>query len=187
MEQREEMDLRLCDAVWQRVAPDLNPYPEVRAAALEQQPPCAAMEPERACTSHADAMTADTLGTAVEEELTARRAYLAHGRCAGGNVGRTLQQLAYDSGQHACRLRSLYYVLAGECYRPFAVCGQAEILSLCQFLRRRYQMEVEAARRYDGWADGVEDACMASTLRQMADDERCHAATLLSLLERTLA
>ena len=183
MEQREEMDLQRCDAVWQRVAPDLNPYPEVRAAAMTPETPCAAMAAEREVRRCADDMTPEALAAAVEEELAARRAYLAHARCAGGTTGRSLMALASDSARHACRLRSLYFLLTGECYRPFAVCGQAEILSLCQFLRRKYRMAVEAAAQFDGWADGMEDGCMASALRSMADDKRCQAAALMGLLE----
>ena len=184
MEQREEMDLRRCDAVWQRVAPELDPYPEVRAAALAQETPCAAAEARREMARYDDdALTPEALSAAVEEELTARRAYLGHARCAGGTTGRALMQLASDSARHACRLRSLYFLLTGECYQPFSVCGQAEILSLCQFLRRKYQMAVEAAAQFDGWADGMEDNCMASTMHSMAYDKRCQAATLMGLLE----
>jgi hypothetical protein len=186
MEQREEMDLRRCDAVWQRVAPDLNPYPEVRAAALAPETPCAATEAERGVRQRGDSLTPEALTAAVEEELAARRAYLAHARCAGGPAGRALMQLASDSAGHACRLRSLYFLLTGQCYRPFSVCGQAEILSLCQFLRRRYQLAVESASQYDNWADGMEDGCMASNMRAMADDKRCQATTLMSLLESLL-
>lgn len=183
MEQREEMDLQRCDAVWQRVAPDLNPYPEVRAAALAPVTPCGA---EAARQDRENALTPEGLAAAVEEELTARRAYLAHARCAGGAAGRALMQLASDSARHACRLRSLYFLLTGECYRPFSVCGQAEILSLCQFLRRRYQMALETAGLFDGWADGMEDSCMASVMHGMADDKRCQAAALMDLLESRL-
>ena len=183
MEQREEMDLQRCDAVWQRVAPDLNPYPEVRAAALTQETPCAAMAAEREARRCTDDLTPDTLAAAVEEELAARRAYLAHARCAGGTTGRALMALASDSARHACRMRSLYFLLTGECHQPFSVCGQAEILSLCQFLRRRYQMAVESAAMLDSWADGMDDGCMAFNLRTMADEKRCQAATLMGLLE----
>ena len=185
MEQREEMDLRRCDQVWQRVAPELNPYPEIRAAAAGETP-CAAAAQQREEPGCSAEVTPKAIAAAVEDELAARRAYLAHARCAGGAAGRTLNQLASDSGRHACRLRSLYFLLTGACYRPFAVCGQAEILSLCRFLRRRYQMEAEAARLYDGWADSMSDEGMASVMRQMADDERRHAAALLEVLESRL-
>lgn len=180
MEQREEMDLRRCDAVWQRVSPDLNPYPEVRAAAQRRETTCAAAEAEWKAE---DSLTPEALAAAVEEELAARRAYMAHARCAGGGTGRALMQLASDSARHACRLRSLYFLLTGEYYQPYSVCGQAEILSLCQFLRLRYQMAVAAAEQFDDWADGMEDGCMASTMRGLADDKRCQAATLMGLLE----
>lgn len=183
MEQREELDPRRCDAVWQRVAPDLNPYPEVRAAALEQ--PRTAAEAKREEGQYA-AVTPEMLAAAVEDALSARRAYLAHARAAGGSAGRALAQLASDSARHACRLRGLYYLLTGRCYRPFAVCGQAEILGLCPFLRRRYQLAVETAARYDGWAETMADGCMASAVRGMADGMRCQAATLMGLLESRL-
>ena len=32
MEKMEHMDPQRCDRIWQRVSPELDPYPEVRAA-----------------------------------------------------------------------------------------------------------------------------------------------------------
>ena len=35
MEKMEHMDPQRCDRIWQRVSPELDPYPEVRAACRE--------------------------------------------------------------------------------------------------------------------------------------------------------
>ena len=97
-------------------------------------------------------------------------------------------QMASEDGRHACRLRSLYYLLTGECWESERGCGcVGETMSLCRFLRQRYQMETTAADRYESWADGMEDECMASMLRQLAEDDRCHAATVMRLLENRLS
>lgn len=180
MDYHEEMDYQRCDQVWQRVAPDLDPYPEIRAMAAPE--PVGEM-----CPLKKGMMPMDQLRKAIEGELTARRAYLSHARCAGGSVGRTLMQMASEDGQHACRLKSLYYLLTGECWEQERDCGCADTMSLCRFLRQRYQMEMTAADRYEDWADAMEDECMASMLRQLAEDDRCHAATVMRLLENRLS
>ena len=180
MDYHEEMDYQLCNQVWQRVAPELDPYPEVRSAAAEPA--------GESCRLQKGMMPMEQLRMAIEGELTARRAYLAHARCAGGSVGRTLMQMAEEDGRHACRLKSLYYLLTGECWGSERGCGcVGETMSLCRFLRQRYQMETTAADRYESWADGMEDECMASMLRQLAEDDRCHAATVMRLLENRLS
>ena len=180
MDYHEEMDYQLCDRVWQRVAPELDPYPEIRAAA--------AAEPAgETCPVRRGMLPMEQLRKAIEGELTAHRAYMVHARCAGGSVGRTLMQMASEDGRHACRLKSLYYLLTGECWEPERGCGCAgETMSLCRFLRQRYQMEMTAADRYEDWADAMEDPCMADLLRQLAEDDRCHAATVMRLLENRL-
>ena len=35
MEKMDHMDPQRCDRIWQRVSPELDPYPEVRAACRE--------------------------------------------------------------------------------------------------------------------------------------------------------
>ena len=49
MEKMEHMDPQRCDRIWQRVSPELDPYPEVRAACREpSREPGAGDIPERA-------------------------------------------------------------------------------------------------------------------------------------------
>ena len=48
MEKMEHMDPQRCDRIWQRVSPELDPYPEVRAACREpSREPGAGDIPER--------------------------------------------------------------------------------------------------------------------------------------------
>ena len=48
MEKMEHMDPQRCDRIWQRVSPELDPYPEVRAACREpSREPGAENIPER--------------------------------------------------------------------------------------------------------------------------------------------
>lgn len=177
MEYHKETDYRRWDEVWRRVAPELDPYPEVRAALTEGE----------TCPLQQGMMPVGQLDAAIREELEAQRAYAAHARCAGGGAGRALMQMASEDGRHACRLKSLYYLLTGECWTPENGCGRIETVSLCRFLRQRYQMEMTAAARYEDWADAMEDECVVSMLRQVAEEDRRHAATALELLENLLA
>ncbi|MBQ6116514.1 MAG: hypothetical protein IJL08_04215 [Oscillospiraceae bacterium] len=173
MERREELDPARCAAVWKRVAPELDPYPEARGS-RETKPPGG---------GGAEA----ALREALEEALAARRDYLARARSVGGAAGRTLEELARGSGQQLRRLRGLCYLLTGERWQPREAPAPAEAAGLCAFLRSRYGAEAKAAARYEAWAGETEDPCLAAVLRRLAEDSRSRAATVLQLLENRLA
>ena len=100
MEKREHMDPQRCDRIWQRVSPELDPYPEVRAACREpSREPGAGNIPERtgaAAVPAAPEIPAESgcclagraMGSIrliqdfIEDELADRRAYLAYAACA---------------------------------------------------------------------------------------------------------
>ena len=165
------------DRVWQRVAPELDPYPAVRQAAAEEPAACPTAAPG----------AEKTVAAFIDGELSARRAYLAARRCAPTAAARrTLQQLAEEEGAHARRLMGLYYILTGRCYRSRLCAAVAEGLPWCQLLRLRWQEVCCAAEGYDRAADRMTDGCLRGILLQLAEDERRHAAALLRLLEGNL-
>ena len=157
------------DRVWQRVAPELDPYPEARA--MMPVP-----EPEAVCTV-SRTVDADMIAGMIDSELAARRAYQMAQRCAPTAAARrVLHQLAEEEGAHARRLMGLYYMCAVS----------VESLPWCQLLRLRYQEACCACESYRQAAEWAEDGCLRGVLLQMSADECRHAGMLLRLLEGNL-
>lgn len=140
MEKMEHMDPQRCDRIWQRVSPELDPYPEVRAACREpSREPGAENIPERTGAAAVPAapeipaepaesgccLAGRAMGSIrliqdfIEDELADRRAYLAYAACAPNVAARRLlRQLAGEEGSHARRLMGVYYLVTGCCYQP---------------------------------------------------------------------
>ena len=174
MERREAPDPERCAAVWRRVAPDLDPYPEERGGRSEAVSDDASFE--------------EALSAALEEARSSRRAYLLWSRRAGGAAGRVRAELARGSEGQLRRLRGLYYLLTGVCWQPrTADRAPAETGGLCAFLRRQYGAETAGAARYETWVRKAEDPCLASAAEQLAQESRGRAAAVLQLLENRLA
>ena len=165
------------DRVWQRVSPELDPYPEVRRESGEVPAPvCAAPR----------SVDADTIAGFIDQALTTRRAYLSARRCAPTAARRMLYQLAEEAGTHARRLMGLYYILTGRCYQSKLCAVSAENLPWCQLLRLRYQEACFACESYRQAAETAGDGCMRAILQQLSADACRHAGVLLQLLEGNL-
>ena len=88
------------DRVWQRVAPELDPYPEVRAAMAPAVPEC--------CSVQRGREEGALLGSLIDHELADRCAYLAAVRCAPNpSAAQVLRRIADEEGAHARRLMGL--------------------------------------------------------------------------------
>lgn len=134
------MDPQRCDRIWQRVSPELDPYPEVRAACREpSREPGAENIPERtgaaAVRLHGDTggalaesgccLAGRAMGSIrliqdfIEDELADRRTYLAYTACAPNVAARRLlRQLAGEEGSHARRLMGVYYLVTAAAISP---------------------------------------------------------------------
>ena len=166
--------------IWQRVAPELDPYPEVRAglSAMAEEPRCemAAQMPD----------TGET-GELIELVQAIRRSYLLLARCAPHALGRrVLRQLAEEKAGQLRRLMSVYYVLTGECYHCAVPAGGEENLPWCQALRRRYLEETALAGQYQRAAQQLADGCLQRVLLRLGEETCRSAGQLLHLLEGNL-
>lgn len=175
-------DYRKYDRVWKRVAPDLNPYPDVRAE-TETQEDTPAGEMCRMAGEASD--PAARLAEFIDGELSDRCAYLTYARCAPGYARRRLQQMAAEEERHARRLMTVYYLATGECYQPAVPACQMSGMPWCPLLRQLYQQENDSARRYERELVEMEDSCLREIFSELAADERCHARQILQLLEKT--
>nr|WP_326126176.1 ferritin-like domain-containing protein [uncultured Oscillibacter sp.] len=196
----EVYDFRRYDRVWQRVAPDLEPYPGVNAAAApapqpqaapagqlarqESQLPGASQDP--CCMGSAAAEMLEVLTGFIEEELEDRRYYLAMSRQAPAWARQRLRDIAADEGAHARRLMAAHYLITGQCYRPAIAGGAVTIGRWCPALRERYHMEACNGMNYARSADGTTDPCLAKLLNELSEDEYRHAGELMAMLERSI-
>ena len=206
MEKMEHMDPQRCDRIWQRVSPELDPYPEVRAACREpSREPGAGNIPERTGAAAVPAapeipaepaesgccLAGRAMGSIrlvqdfIEDELADRRAYLAYAACAPNVAARRLlRQLAGEEGSHARRLMGVYYLVTGCCYQARLQGGRVESLPWREVLRTRYHAETCGGLRYAQAAEATEDVCLREIWEELSAAEYRHARQLLSLLEQ---
>lgn len=211
----EVYDFRKYDRVWQRVAPDLEPYPGVQTAATVQ-PAAASRPPARSGTGAAQGQPASAgalarqesqlpgasqdpccMGSAaaemlevltgfIEESLSDRRSLLALSRRAPTWARQTLRDMAAEEESHARRLMAVHYLITGQCYRPFVAGGPVRVGQWCPALREQYHMEACNGFNYARAADGTTDPCLAKLLNEFSEDEYRHARELMALLERAI-
>ena len=197
----EVYDFRRYDRVWQRVAPDLEPYPGGNTAVPVQQPqvepepvpalarqesqlPGAAQNP--CCMGSAAAEMLEVLTGFIEEELADRRYFLAMSRQAPSWARQRLRDMAAEEGAHARRLMAAYYLITGECSRPAIDSGAVSVGRWCPALRERYHIEACSGMNYARSADGTTDPCLAKLLNELSADEYRHAEELMAMLERAI-
>lgn len=210
--QTERYDYRRYDRIWQRVAPGLDPYPNVRTAAqaedTEATQPSQAAQPNGStaltpaqvrqesqlpgaelnpcCMGSAAAEMLEVLTGYIEEELDDRRYYLALMRCAPAWARQILHTIADSEGSHAKRLMAVYYLITGQCYRPNVACGAVPVERWCPALRRRFHEEVCSGMNYARSAEGTTDICLQRIFQELSADEYHHADLVSKLLERSL-
>ena len=155
-------DYARCSQIWQRVAPDLDPYPSDSPAPL----PAAPSPPT------CPAMQLELLRRFIAGELESRCAFLRCARCAPSAAAR--------------RLQSVHYLLTGSCFPPPAVQVTAP-LPWREALRTRWYAARCAALAYRRAAEETEDETLAAVFRALADDEARRADRILQLLEQSLA
>ncbi|MDO4315649.1 MAG: ferritin-like domain-containing protein [Oscillospiraceae bacterium] len=212
----EAYDYRQYDRIWQRVAPNLEPYPAVRSAEgaavpamAEQAPPPGVSAPgvsapgapaapetpegqlpgaemNPCCMGSAAAEMLEVLTGFIEEELSDRRYFLAMIRQAPSWARQRLREIANEQGGRAKRLMAVYYLITGECYRPAISTERIYVGRWCAALRERYHAEACNGLNYARAADGTTDPCLAKLLNDLSADAYRRAEELLRMLERSL-
>ena len=200
----ETYDFRKYDQIWQRVAPNLEPYPDLREPAV----PAAAPLTSGAAASGGQAVTAEEvlpgaekdpccMGTAareeveviegfIEAELADRRVYQALAQRAPASARRTMRDLANASGAAAKRLLTVRYLITGACYRPAVARGRIPFGDWCSTLRERYHVEACNGMNYLRAGEETTDPCLGRLLKELGEASYRQADALMALLERAL-
>lgn len=202
----EVYDFRCYDQVWQRVGPQMEPYPASTTGQAEEpqiaaahQPPTAevlsASEPEtqlpgaiaNPCCMGTEAQAMlRVLEGFIEEELEDQRWFAVLTRQAPAWARQQLREIARREGHHAHRLMAVYYLITGSFYRPAVSSGRICIDHWCAALREGYHKSACNALNYQRAADGTADVCLAALFRALSGEEFHHADMLMHILERTL-
>ena len=199
----ETYDFRKYDQIWQRVAPNLEPYPDLQkegaapaavpaSGAAASQPAAPAMETlpgaeENPCCMGTAAQ--EELGVIegfIEVELADRRTYLAFARQAPSFARGAMRDLANVSGAAAKRLMTAYYLITGTCYRPAVASGRIPMGSWCPALRERYHVEACNGMNYLRAGEETTDPCLGRLLKALGEESYRQADQLMALLERAL-
>ena len=170
-----EMDYRACDRIWQRVSPELNPYPEVRSA----QSPC--------CMGDAAQGETDVLRGFLRDELADAQTYRHLAACAPSREGcRLMRRLAEDAAARVKTLQATHYLITGGTYDVTVVLPPQSRLRWCDRLRERYHAAACAGLNYARAAEETTDVCLKKLLARLSEDAYRTAEQLRRALERAL-
>lgn len=201
-------DYRQYDRVWQRVAPNLEPYPKMEVPAMaklpgqptpetnqtseaapttqipEEQLPGAQADP--CCMRSAAEDMLPVIEGFIEVELSDRRYYTAFARQAPSWARQQLRELSAAAGARAKRLMAVYYLTTGRCYQASISAERIFIGQWCSALRERYHVEACNAMNYLRAADGTTDPCLERLLNELGEESYHNSNKIMALLERAL-
>lgn len=207
-------DYRLYDRIWQRVSPDLDPYPEVRAAAQAEEEsapggtapqspavPAAASGGQTAarlaqlpgaelnpcCMGTEAQQSIDVLGGYIDEELGERQQCLLLARRVKNRQAAALfRAFAAEKLEAARRLQAAYFLITGSCYKSSILVEPAQWSDLCHALRTCYHQEACNGFNYQRSADEAVDQCLQKLLTELAQQSYRRADRVLELLGQVL-
>lgn len=208
-------DYRIYDRIWQRVSPDLNPYPDVRAAAdagdtavpapQEQIPAPAApavpvpaqegggetelpgAERNPCCMGTEAQESLEVLEGFIEEELAERRCCLAMAcRFRNQSAVKLFRRIAAEKQAAARELGSAYYLITGSCYTPAISVEHLQWAGLAEALRSCYHQEACNGFNYQRAADETTDPCLEKLFARLGGQSYRRAEEIMALLARLL-
>lgn len=189
-----EADYQKYDQIWQRVSPELNPYPEARAAREQaaraeeaQLLTLPGAERDPCCMGSAAQADLEVIEGFLRDELADAQTYrylAAHAPTAEGK--RVMRQIAADEAGHVRTLRAVYYLITGETYAVTVVLPPQPKLPWRDRLRARYHEEACGGFNYARAAEETTDVCLKEIFDRLSQDEYRHAAQMRGLLEKAL-
>ncbi len=200
-------DYRMYDKIWQRVSPELNPYPEVRARSaaaaeggdgagsgentanmslgrLEQLP---GAEANPCCMGSAAMDSLAVVEGFIEDELAGRRLFLRlANRAPGARAAKLLRQIAARKERHMRHLMAAYYLITGKCYVQSVQVPAPAADGFCAALRSAYHEEACTGFNYLRAADATADTCLQKLFHDMGEEAYRSAEQLLRLLSQSM-
>jgi len=200
-----DYDYRMYDRIWQRVSPDLTPYPELRKEhgtpmeSLAQSVPAAAenndgnlgslpgADLDPCCMGTQAQESVTVLAGFIDEELAESRWFrLLSQRLRQTRAQKLLQRHAAEKLSAAKQLRAAYYLITGSCHVSAITVEPMQWQGLCQALRFCYHQEACNGLNYQRAGDETTDPCLQKLFHQLAKQSYCRAEELLTLLSTFL-
>ncbi len=187
-------DAHLYDQIWQRVSPELDPYP------APQDPPGAALQPaasadgrgldslpgaetDPCCMGSLAQPSTGVLAGCIDEELSVRRSYLLLNRQAQPeNVRQLLRRMIQERSAAVRQLKAAYYLITGSCHSPVITMEQPRWRCLPEALRACYHQEACSGFNYQRASDEAEDLCLQKLFAQLSRQAYRRADDVLALL-----
>ena len=190
-------DYRQYDRIWQRVAPNLNPYPQVRQESgggdgdagggagtgedLEHLPGAQA---DPCCMGSAAMDSLQVVAGFIEDERAGRQFLLDFAsRVSQPWIARPLRQMAEEKAAHLRHLTAAYYPTTGSRYaHTFQVPASSRGDTCCQALRSAYHEAACLGFNYLRAADGTADLCLQHMFQKMGRASFRQSERLLHLV-----
>lgn len=204
----EVYDFRQYDRIWQRVAPNLEPYPGMSAQqmAARQETPSLPAAPEApavpvpagsatalpgaernpCCMGTEAAEMLEVITGYIEAALSDRRALLALARQAPAWARRDLRDMAAELQDQARRLLAAHYLITGQCYRPSVSTERIYVGRWCPALRERYHAAACGGLNYARSAEDAIDPCLTKLFEELSKQSYGHAEALMGMLQKSL-
>ena len=205
-------DYRLYDQIWQRVSPDLNPYPHIREGGEEEITPAEEGSPlpreerglapvpenkegapaeaaplRQCCLGQAAAESAEALKGFLEEELTESRCCAALSRQAcSRSAARLLHRMAMEKREAARRLQAACYLIDGTRCTPEVPLERTRFSGLAEALRHCYHQDACNGFAYGQAAEETEDLCLRGLLNELSRQAYRRADAVMRLLGEVL-
>lgn len=199
-------DYDMYDRIWQRVSPDLNPYPHVRGEENEITPPqprrqseCLAArqtpgsgtQPDTTlptcCMGNDARQSLDTLKGFLEEELAESRCVMALSRqVCHRNAARLLRQISAEKREAARRLQAACYLIDGTCHVAEVSVERTRFGSLAEALRHCYHQDACNGYHYQQAAEETADSCLSALLMELSKQSYHRADAVMRLLGEVL-
>ena len=178
-------DYALYDRIWQRVSPELDPYPEIRAAA--QAGAAVSPPPQPVLERREQADSADDLERLMGEELAGSQHCLALARrTRNAAAQRLLCRIAGEKRAAVHRLETAYFLAAGVRCDPRLTVEPTQWDRLTDGLRSCYQQEIRSAQHCRQAAKTSGDPCLCRLLAELERQALDRAAAGRALLENVL-
>ena len=188
-----EADYQKYDQIWQRVSPELNPYPEARAAreqaahTTESKLVTLPAANDPCCMGSAAQSELDVLQGFLREEIADTRVYRTLARCVPNTEARRVFRcIAASEQEHVRQLQAANYLITGDCYRVSVCFAPQKMKSYCETLRERYHEEVCDGFNYERAAEETTDFCLNKLFDNLSKDEYSHADWIRNLLAKAL-
>ena len=205
-------DYRMYDRIWQRVSPDLDPYPEVRAAQDSTAAPPradkaggtdpAAVSPSVPASDTSELPGAEKdpccMGSQADDSVNVITGFindeLADSRCCAvlsrqvrdPRAARLFRRIAGEKQAAARDLRAAYYLITGTCYTPVITLERRQWKCLADILRSCYHQEACSGFNYLRAVEGAPDLCLEKLFTRLGEAAHRRADEVLELLGKII-